>query len=259
MRYTNLKLLQQVARALNSDEVDLVDETLESQDILGIMERTLDDILGRRHWEFMRDKLGVMTAGNSVIQTTLPIQLVRLQELQYRDTSIVEGKYTKLIYMESQDFIRRLQSNDKAASNTDEVDIGGVKVWPRNDVRPMFYTSLDELTILVDSYDISEDATGIDATKMSVLGILKPVFDFTITSGAITQAIPEQMFNYWLWETIAVASSELRQVSNQRAERSARRAYTRLLELEPTTRRDDGQDIDYGRTNPSRLRRTKRV
>ncbi|AUR81834.1 head completion adaptor [Vibrio phage 1.015.O._10N.222.51.E5] len=247
MRYTNLDLLQKVARAINSDEVDALDETLESTDILDIMERSLDDILMRRHWEFMKDKQSVGLTGDSAINILLPTNVVRIQCIRHLDAGD-QGHYVDLQYLEPADFTRRLQSNDASNSNTDEIIINGVKMWPRNDTAPRYYTSFDELSITVDSYDKALLATGVDPDRIAIQGIHKPVLDFSLGSEGIIQPIPEQMHNYWLNETIALCSVELRQQEHPRAERMARRAYIRLLDLEPVTQRDGLSRKSRGRT-----------
>ncbi|AUR83383.1 head completion adaptor [Vibrio phage 1.139.A._10N.261.48.C6] len=247
MRYTNLQLLQKVARAINSDEVDTMDESLESMDIVDIMERSLDDILMRRHWEFMKDKQSVALTGNSAINVTLPDSVVRIQCIRHLDEGD-QGQYVDLQYLEPADFTRRLQGNDASNSNTDEVLINGVKLWPRNDTAPRYYTSFDELSITVDSYDNTLLATGVDPDRIAIQGVHKPVLDFTAGTESVVQPIPEQMHNYWLNETIALCSVELRQQEHPRAERMARRAYIRLLDLEPVTRKDGLSRKSKGRT-----------
>lgn len=253
MRYTNLELLKKVSRAINSDEVDALDETLESLDILDIMERTLDDICSRRHWEFMKDKVAQAIAGSHVVELTIPPAVVRMQQLRYNTSA----GWKTLTYMEPDLFMQRLQTT---GDNTDTVTINGVEIYPRNDADPQYFTSFNEQTVVLDSYNSSVDASGVDYTKSYIAGIVKPTFDFDeLTSASVYQDIPELMFNYWLWETIAVASAELRQMDSQRAERSARRAYIRLLSLEPVTNDDGNAPVSYGRTKPSSMRKIRRV
>lgn len=252
MRYTNYEMLKSIARAINSDEVDTLDETLESLDILEIMSRTLDDICSRRYWEFMKDKVAQLEAGTHAVELSIPDAVVHIQTLRY---NTVNGWKT-LTYLEPDHFMRRLQ--EKPASY-DTVVINGVEIYPSNTDDPTYYTSFDEVNLVFDAYDSSVDASGLDYTKTYLQGIVKPTFNFAENSDAITQAIPELMFNYWLWEAISVASVELREITNNRAERSARRAYIRLLGMEPVTQQDGSAPVNLGRRAPRGAKTIRRV
>lgn len=247
-KYTLLQMVQKVGRAINSDEIDALGETIEADDIQNILMDTLRDIMIRRDWEFLKDKPATLLAGANAISLSIPTTVRHVQNVRYRtEQDGVVSRYTTLKYMRPDDFICMLQRNSAADPAVTTITVNGVELFAQTNRPPRYWTTFDETNIYMDSYDSSIDPTGLDHTKSVILATL--YLDYTGSDAATWVApIPEVLFQQWLQEAIADASVTLRQIENPRAERKARRLFVSNGRDEPVTHRDASQEIvNYGR------------
>ena len=234
---TLLRLVQLIGERIGSDEIDTLDETIEATEIVSILELTFDEILDRRDWEFLRDRTLRLKAravtDTKLFNLDMPTAVTRLQCVKYRD---INGKFPEMEYVEACEFIERLDGRNADDDNVTEIaNDDGVLLKIITDKAPTFYTSFDEATISFESYDDTR-GTGNQAGDSIILANIKPVMDFT--DATATFPIPERMGTLLLNEAMATAGVQLRQVSDSRAERIARRQGIKLRELEPITQRD---------------------
>lgn len=249
---TLLEMVSNVADAINSDEVTSLDlAPIETEDIVTIVLAVLEDIILRNDWEFLKDKPMQMLAGTNVIELTIPTTVSKVQTFRYRrlDGGVQTG-WSTLKYMYPDEFLKRLQQGDPTLTVHDTVTINSVELYPRNDIAPRFWTSFDEKTIVVDSYDKAQNASGIVLTDSAILAT--NYLDFTGSTGLTRETwvapIPESLFTYWEQEAVAEAFVTLRQAENGRAERRSRRSYIQQIKKEPVTNKDEGnQEVNYGR------------
>lgn len=248
-KMTLLEVVAHVADKISSDEVTtLATDSVEVQEIKDLCLEVLEDIIYRNEWEFLRDRLMQMTAGTNEIELTIPTNVKKIQTVKYRheDAGIQSG-YRTLQYMLPHEFIQRLQNNRPTEPNTATVTINGVELYPRTNRQPRYWTSFNETTIVLDSYDAEQNPTGVDATDSTILATI--YLDFTGSDVETWVApIPEQMFTLWKQEAVAEATVQMRQSENPRAERRARRTYTQQIKKEPVTHKDEGsEEVNYGR------------
>lgn len=246
---TLLQMVQKVAKNINSDEVTtLAENTVEINDITDIVLDTLEDIVSRGEFEFLRDRPMQLEAGTNILELTIPSTVKRVQTVKYRrEEGGQQSEFRTLKYMYPKEYINHLQKNRPTDANTDTVTVNGVEIYPRNNRPPRYWTSFNETTIMLDSYDAAQNAAGIDATDSAILATI--YLDFTGSDDETWVApIPESLFPLWLQESTAEAAVKLRQVEDPRAERKARRSYVQQLRQEPVTNRDEGsQEVNYGR------------
>lgn len=248
-KYTMLQMVQRVGRAINADEISELHETVEADDIQNILMDMLDDMLTRQDWEFLKDRPYQLEAGSDALSLTIPTNVSRVQKLRYRadaEPGAIE-RYSTLSYMPARDFIDMMQKNNPAESDSVSVTVNGVPLVGKSNRPPRWWTTFDESTVYVDSYESSVDPTGIDATKSAAL-----VTIYADVSGyddpTWVAPIPEKLFTLWYQEAVAEASVKLRQFEDPRAERRARRMFVSNSRDEPITKRDEGsQSVNYGR------------
>lgn len=248
---TLLKLVQLIGERIGADEIDAIDETIEAVEIVNILELTYDEILDRRDWEFLRDRTLRMKAraggDTKLFNLDIPSTVTKLQCVRYIDDN---GKFPELDYVEPCGFISRLDGRNVGEANVTAIaNDDGVLLNIITDAPPTFYTSFDEDTISFDSYD-SARGTGNQAGDSLIIANVKPAMDFTDPTAKFP--IPERMGTLLLNEAIATAGVQLRQVTDARAERIARRQGIKLRELEPRTRRDQMVKQHGRRTNSGR-------
>lgn len=246
---TLLRLVQLIGERIGSDEIDTLDETIEATEIVSILELTFDEILDRRDWEFLRDR--TLRLKNRAVTDTkiynldIPSTVTALQCVKYRDDF---GKFPEMEYLAPCEFIERLDGRDILQDNVTEIaNDDGVLLRIITDQPPTFFTSFDEETVSFDAHDATR-GTGNQAVDSIILANIKPVMDFTDPTAIFP--IPERMGTLLLNEAMATAGVQLRQVSDSRAERIARRQGIKLRELEPITRRDQ-QVKRHGRRTSS--------
>ena len=246
---TLLEMVQQVAIAINSDEVtSLIDDSIEVQDITRLTLNTLEDLMARNDWEFLTDQPMQLEAGTNVVELAIPATVRKVQTVKYRIlTDGTQTKFRTLYYMRPAEMMEKLQSQRPTDDNTDTVTINGVELYVKNNQSPRYWTSFDEANIIVDSYDTAQNASGVELTDSAILATIH--FDFTgSTEGTWVAPIPPNLFSVWLQEAIAECSVKLRQVEDPREERKARRSYIQQIRKEPVTHKDEGSsEINYGR------------
>ena len=249
MKKTLLKFVQEIAEAIEADEIDELDETIEASSIMTILQQTYDEVLDRRDWEFLRDRvvqMDVRGAGDDKYNSlTIPSNVTALQCVRYLDDN---GKYKDLQYLEPCAFLAKLHARNPAdASITVIPNDDGIPLYVVNDKAPTYYTSFDEEALSFDAYDGTR-GLGNQIADTVIVGNIKPAVDFT--DPAATLPIPERMHSLILNEAIATANYRLRQTADPRSERIARRQGIKMRELEPRTQRDQAE-VSYGRNTRS--------
>lgn len=246
---TLLKLVQLIGERIGSDEIDTIDETIEASEIVSILENTYDEILDRRDWEFLRDRVLRMKAravtDTKLFNLDIPSIVTKLQCVKYIDDN---GRFPELEYVEPCKFIERLDGRNAGEANVTEIaNDDGVLLKIITDQPPTFYTSFDEDTVSFDAYDAAR-GSGNQAGDSIIIANIKPAMDFTDPTAKFP--IPERMGTLLLNEAMATAGVHLRQVTDSRAERIARRQGIKLRELEPKTQRDQQVKL-HGRRSRS--------
>ncbi len=248
---TILKLVQDLGEGINSDEIDDLAETEEVVKIVNILKQTLQEVLDRKTWEFMKDKVRQLDAragGSTELNTLLiPSDVTHITCLKYRGDS---GKFAELIYLTACDFVELVQSRtDTEADITAIVNADGVSLNTRTTVAPQYWTSFDEETITFDAYDATAGTGNLIADSV-ILADVMPVTDFTSPTAVLN--IPERMETLVFTEALVTCNYRLRQTADPRADRIARRQNISLRENEHKTKIDD-PEVTYGRrTNSGR-------
>lgn len=230
--YTLLEIVQEVGRLIGSDEVTEIDESIETIDIAALAVSTLADILGRDNWEFMADRMVVLTGSADNLKYTLPESVLEVQGVFYGSA---DGPANQVAYAMPQFFLRRAGLN--VSGTVVPLPGGGsVKLLPTGN--PARYTSFDERSIIL----FNNVGTNTITVRARVAFDMTPSVSFsTVYEPTWVPDIPLKMFNVWLYETAALAASELRQSPSARLEGMAQRAYQALRLTEPVTRLETAQ------------------
>lgn len=245
-KYTMLEYVQLIGEAIESDEIDELDETIEATTIMNILQQTYNEVLDRRDWEFLRDRVVQLDPRNAadaaqINQLRIPESVTAIQCLRYLST---QGKYTDLTYLQPCDFLAQLHGRNAADANIATVpNPDGVPMYILTDKAPTYYTSFDEESIAFDAYETVR-GIGNQLADTVIVGNIKPVPVWANPLAVLP--IPERMNSLVLNEAIATANYRLRQTADPRAERLARRQNIKMRELEPKTQRDN-QEKTYGR------------
>ncbi len=250
---TILQLVQQLGEGIGSDEIDTLDETIEASEIATILEQTVTEIISRKPWKFIQDRvrqLDARSGGSTQLNTlVIPTDVTRIKCLRYRDTNnTTVTTFLDLTYMEPCDFIAFVQARNSADANITAIaNSDGVLINVLTDNTPTRWTSFDEENITFDAYDATL-GTGNLISDSVIIADIVPVIDYTDPTA--TLKMPERMETLVFNEALVVCNYRLRQTADPRAAQVARRQHISLRENEHITNKNT-QERTYGRNSRS--------
>jgi hypothetical protein len=227
MRYTLLQMTQSILSSMDSDQVNTINDTAESQQVADIIKTTYYDLLPSlnlpEHSELF--ELTATTSSTPVIMT-LPTNVMQLDWLKYDCTPTGAKDFRQLDYWPLKDFLDSMHSLSSTASyvtmftlttnGSDSMDIMCV-----NNEFPSRYTTFNDNTLIFDSYDSTYDAF-LQKNKTVAYGQTIPTW--SATDGFTPDLDPKQ-FTLLLNEAKGQAFIELKQTVNAKAEKRARRGW----------------------------------
>ena len=221
-KYTLLEMVQNILSDMSSDEVNSIDDTIESVQVAQIVKDTYFNIIDGRDWPHLYEMFQLNSSGdnNKPTHMSLPTGVVDLVWVKYncRTSSDTQDKYRKIVYKSPMEFMDILDARDSDADNilvvTDDSDV------PLNiftDRAPKYYTSFDDNAIVFDAYDIDVDTT-LRNSKTQCYGKMYPSWthdDF------FTPDLPVNAFSLLLNEAKAACFVKLQQAQDPKAEQYA--------------------------------------
>ena len=256
---TLLEIVQSVLSSMNSDEVNDINDTVESTQVTLIAKEAFLDITSQSEWpHLMKDGelngLGDTSKPNFM---ELPNSVYRLEDVRYEvtETGDADRTFRKVEYLKPAEFIEKVDANKSGNTNVDTVTTSNSTVmFIRNDQMPTYWTTFDNNEIIFDSYDSDEDTT-LQGSKTKCLFYELPVWSSTNT------AIPdldERFFPAYLSEVKRRCHQYLRQSVSPIDEEMARRGKSMLRQQARRVELDDNR-AKYGRVTPkSSFRRDSR-
>jgi hypothetical protein len=218
MRYTLLELVQSILRAMESDEVSSISETREALDVADIVKECYFDIIGRLHPAEEEGLFKLDASGDNTKPTlmTVPSTVSKIDWIKY-DHGDDTQEYNLLRYLEPV-----------------EVDNTDYTFYFRNDAHPTRYTILKDYYVIFDSFLLTEDDT---LTQVRSLGFGQILPEWELEDTFVPNLDPRH-FQLLLKEAKATAFTEMKQIENPRAERSARHNWV----FAQKTRADNNPD-----------------
>lgn len=258
MRYTLLKMAQMIASSMDSDEIQDIDDSVESRQIVDLIEQTYNDIISTIDFPDQFDLFALEPSLDVTRPTVMhiPSRIARVEWLQY-DHSTPGGTdrlWRYVIPMSRGQFLNRMNTLDENRPevyrydylvDTETFDIRGL-----NNVHPTYYTTVDNRTLLFDNYLASDDITLVANRTM---GYGQVINHFVRQNDWVATLEPRQ-FTLWFNEAKALCFAELKQIQNQKAERNARRGWTQSQRKKNTTDASGirGWTPDFGRSGVRR-------
>lgn len=226
MRYTLLELVQRVLESFDGDEVNSLADTTESLAVANIVKEAYYALIAEVGPKDTSDLFHLDSSGDNLIPTVmyLPQTAANIKSFKYNiGPSVSDVNFRDICYKPMDEFLQMLDglSVDDSWVATQTVTLNGQTfVFKlRNDESPRWYTSPDDYTIILDSYDKSYEDT-LTSIRTYCLGETVPVFLMTDT---FVPLLDPKSFTLLLNSAKATASIELRQTPNDRAEKIERR------------------------------------
>ena len=221
-KMTLLEMTQDILSDMDSDEVNSINDSVESLQVAQIIKTTYYNIIDGRDYDFLYELFQLESSGTSSRPThmKLPENIIDLKYIKYntRKSTDTKDKYLKIKYLMPEDFMEVVDKRDSSKSNVTVVtDPTGISINVKKDKAPEYFTSFDDENLVFDSYDSVVDTT-LQNSKTQCHG--KRSVTFTLTD-TFTPDLPVQMFSYLLAESKSVAFVTLKQMANQKAEQTS--------------------------------------
>ena len=224
MQYTLLEIVQDILNDMDSDEVNSIDDTIESQQVAQIVKTCFYEMIGNRNWPHLKRLIQLESSGDTTKPNYLriPVDLKELSFFKYQkqkqgDTNI----YTQdVIYKTPEEFLGIVSNRNTSNTNVTLVkDFGNSYLPIINNKAPSYWTTFDDLYLVTDSWDKSVDDT-LKKSKTQCIAYINP--KWVRTNEAIPD-LPIEALPALLEESKSTAFFTLKQMANQKAEQKAAR------------------------------------
>lgn len=223
-KMTLLEIVQDCLNDLDSDEVNSISDTIESQQVAQIIKSSFFEMIDNRNWPHLKqliqlESLADITKPNYLV---IPIGLKELVTFHYNKVSSTNTKvqFSEVRYKEPSDFLRLVSMRDSALANVLTVtDFSGSKLLIVNNAAPTYWSSFDDAHIITDSYDDVVDST-LQKVKTQCIAYVDPVW---VHSDTAIPNLPSEAFSALLESAKSTAFIALKQTVNQKAEQKAAR------------------------------------
>jgi len=252
-KMTLLEMTQNILSAMNSDEVNSITDTVESQQVADEIKNTYMELYSNRDIPELEglitlDWTGDTTRPNSL---QLPSETTRIKWLKYLDYRLSNPTYKTLKYLHPEEFLQRvveLGTSDFSSYLTVPLLSGS----PNNytilaNKAPDYYTIFDrDSVIITDSVDLTFE-THLTGANSLAWGIQDVSFEL---SDSFIPPIPAQLFAHLLAEAKSACFINIKEVANSKEEQRARRQLIRSqIRLQSTNDERTGvfDATDYSR------------
>jgi hypothetical protein len=254
MKYTLLQLTQTVLSSMDSDEINSINDTVESQQVVKIIKTCYGDIFSRGNVPENYTIFQLTASGDSTYPTimTLPTDAVKNCLWVKYDCALsgeTDTNFQPMHFVSLDEFLRRMHAyrpSEDSVLETFDYEIEGTdfEFIVDNSVAPSNLTTWDDSTFLFNSYDSDVDTT-LQSSKTMCYGERQP--PWTESDAFVPPLDDHQLL---IHEAKSLAWAEMRQLTHPRAERSARQQWVQLARTKHKIL--DGDDFktwtpNYGR------------
>jgi hypothetical protein len=219
-----LEIVQEILNDLDSDEVNSIDDTVESAQVAQIVKSTYQAMMSNRNWPHQKRLVTLVPSGNDTLPTHMTMQeeIKELVDIKYNCAKLADGSrrlYKQINWVEPDDFLRISNSRNSTELNIDVIVDGGIELLIRTDQAPRYYTSFNDNTLIFDSYDKEVDDT-LQASKMQATAYV--MLEWVHLDDAIPD-LPAEAFSALIEEAKSKCFVKLKQQSDVTAATEARR------------------------------------
>ena len=220
-KMTLLEMTQDILSDMDSDEVNSINDSVESLQVAQIIKTTYFNIVDGKHYPHF-DELFQLDSATDTRPThmKIPDTIENVHWIKYdiRKTELAKHQYTEIKYLTPEEFINHVDVRDSTDTKVQVVDsLQGIKLNIYKDRAPEYYTSFDEEYVVFDNYIQTTD-THLQKSKSQAFG--KRAVTFTLSDNFIAD-FPVQMFSYFLAEAKSAAFVTLKQMANAKAEQTS--------------------------------------
>jgi hypothetical protein len=218
---------------MDSDEINSISDTTESQQVVAIIKTVYDDLITRGGMASYKTLFNLVASGNSLkpVLMTKPLNIDTIDWIKYDRMHLggLDPVWGEIKFKPIDEFLWMMQSLNPSETNVDTMTQTSVDGFTlvfnyRNDVGPTWYTTFDDNTLIFDAIDKAVDTT-LQTSKTVCFGAKITAF---VEIDSFVPALQPGQFALLLNEAKSLAWSELKQTAHQKAEQSARRNWRHL-------------------------------
>jgi hypothetical protein len=219
-----LDMVQDILNDLDSDEVNSIDDTVESLQVAQIVKSTYFAMMSNRNWPHLRKSIQLVPT-TDLAQPTHMYLADDIKELIFinydtRDTVSDRSKWKAMGWREPDEFLAITNSYNELNDNVDVInDDSGLDISIMNDRHPTIYTSFDDKTLIFNAYD-SDRESNLQSTYVQSMAYIMPNWN---AADSFIPDLPEEAFTALVEEAKSKASLKLRQVADQKADEESKR------------------------------------
>lgn len=233
IRYSLLQLVQKVLSSMDGDEINSVSDTTESLQVVACAEVIYNDLITQSDLPEQYSIINLDASGDPALPIVMsrPEGYETIDWIKYKCVNDEGSVWTLLQPILFDEFLKRQDGlnpdDDGVETMTLTTNSMTMEVLYYNDRDPDWYTTFDDNTILFSSHNLAVDTT-LQSNKTLAYGQRSELF---VPVDAFTPSFDSGVHQIWLHETKALASAEMRQVPNNKAETSARKGWIKLQDL----------------------------
>ena len=221
---TLLEIVQEILSDTKSDEVNSITDTAEAEAVARIVISTFEAMVSNRNWAHTRELVDLVGFGDNDRPThvTVPDEVSELLSLNYNNEKENDARlyFEPVLWKEPDDFLRWTNRNNSTSATVKTViDPSGVKLLIRNDIHPSYFTSFNDDTLVMDSYDSAVHTT-IHQDQIQAHAHVIPQATF---SDVWTPDLPLEAFSALKEEAKSVCQLRLKSFQDQKAEQISTR------------------------------------
>ncbi len=222
---------------MDSDEVNSVSDTTESLQVADCAETVYNDLILSADLPEQYRFFGLTASTDSDLPIVmyLPEHYETLDWVKYKRT--LEDDDSGLLYWTLlkpilfDEYLKRQDGLNSLDDNVSQMDltINGqtMEILYYNDRSPDWYTTFNDDTVLFSSFDSAVEDT-LQHSKTLCYGQYTTQF---LNLDEFTPSFNSNVHQIWLHETIALASARMRQVTDMKAEKGARKGWIKLQDM----------------------------
>jgi len=257
MKMTLLDMVQDILNDMDSDLVNSITDTAESQQVAQIIKTTYYEMLARREFPHTK-QFSQLESVNDLEKPNylhVPEDVGKVEFIMYNRLKINEtrNRWIDMQYLYPDEFAIKLMNRNSDDENITQVtDFDGAVMNIRNNKQPEYYTSFDDTYVVFDSWDKNIENT-VQGLHSQVHFIRIPEWTHEDTFVPFLKA---ELFPGFLAESKSVATLKLKEEADDKAEQQSVR-QSRRMSLDGWTVHKGMRYPDYGRKRPRAPRRNR--
>lgn len=253
MARTLLEIVQSILSDMDGDEVNSINDTLESEQVASHVRSAYNALISHTVWPHTRRAVALVPRSDNAFPTHMTVRedLKELISVNYNKAKLGETRknYQPVRWLDPDYFLRKINMRDNTKSNIDIIiDDSGIELFIQNDKAPDHYTSFDDENMVFDSYDSSVDSS-LQQSKLQAQGYIMPAF---LMEDSFVPDLPADAFSLLVEESTSRAQFKMRQMQDVKSEQEATK-QSRWLSRKAWTVDGGIKYRDYGRNSKTRV------